>query len=390
MHIAMIGQKGIPAQYGGVERHVHDLSVRLVQEGFRVVVYARKWYSTKGDNLVEGVEVKFLPSIKTKHLDTISHTFLATVHAIRSRADIIHYHGVGPSLWSWIPRIFFPNIKVVTTFHSIDRKHEKWNFLARTVLRVGEWSACKFAHRTIAVSRTIRQYARDAYDANTEYIPNATGKKEKTKKYNLLLGFGLLPKKYVLMVSRLIPHKGAHYLVAAYNRLQQTSPELTKHNKLVIVGDGHYTYDYVESLRVLAYGNPDIIFTGFRAGETLQQLFSHAKLMVHPSDKEGMPITVLEGMSYSLPILLSDIPEHMEFVDDPDYLFSHGQIHSLKDRLKDLVQKPASELSKQGKKNLKKITSSYSWDTVIEQMVSLYQDLQTVNAGSKQERVSMV
>ena len=172
MKIAMIGQKGMPAIYGGVEKHVQDLASRLVLAGHKVIVYSRKWYTKKEDGEINGVTIKHLPSIHTKHLDTITHSLLATIHAIISGCDVIHYHGVGPSLISWIPRIFLPETRIITTAHCLDRYHQKWGWFARFMLRVGEWTAGKFSHTTIAVSKTIQNYYLNEYKKQTIFIPN--------------------------------------------------------------------------------------------------------------------------------------------------------------------------------------------------------------------------
>ena len=361
----------MPARFGGVERHVHDLSIELDKRGFDITVYGRSWYTKHSLPRIDGIRTVHLSSLRSKYFDTITHTLLATIHALRERHEVIHYHGVGPSLWSFIPRIFSPKTLVITTFHSIDRKHEKWGWFARLILRLGEWTTCNLAHRTIAVSQTIRQYARDVYDCDAEFIPNAVRMYEKTDKQEYLATWGLEPGSYVLMVSRLIPHKGAHYLIEAHKKLKFAGL-IDKDTKLAIVGDGYYTDAYVRSLQVMAEQNDDIVFTGFQSGEALTQLFSHAKLMVHPSDKEGLPINVLEGMSYSLPVLLSDIPEHLELTNSPDYLFAHSQVLSLKDRLLRLLQTDVSTLADQGKKNRQQIKDVYHWDVVIDEIIGLY------------------
>ena len=369
----MIGQKGLPAKFGGVERHVHDLSTILVERGFQVSAYSRPWYAKKSKpSQIDGVDLVYLPSLHSKHLDTISHTFLATLHAIKSNVDVIHYHGVGPSLWSFIPKIFSPRTKVIATFHSIDRKHEKWGLFAKLVLLLGEWATCKIPDQTISVSNTIKQYVRDVYDCEAIYIPNAVPNYKRTKDTSYIKKWDLTTNSYVVMISRLIPHKGAHYLVEAYNSLTKTNPKLAEKNKLVIVGGGHYTDNYVEKLRKMAKKNPNIIFTGFQTDSELRQLYSHAKLFVHPSDKEGMPISVLEAMSYGLPTLLSDIPEHIEFVKNSEYLFSHGQSKSLKDQLVKLLQKKNIELKEHGKTNKQLIESEYQWDNIIDKTIDVY------------------
>jgi glycosyltransferase involved in cell wall biosynthesis len=377
MRIAMIGQKGLPAIHGGVERHVEGLSKRLVQRGLKVVVYARKWYAPDMHKEIDGVQIRYAPTLHTKHLDTIIHTLFATIDAIRSNVDIIHYHGVGPSLLSWVPRVFAPHLRVVTTFHSIDRKHKKWNFFAKSMLMLGEWTACTFSHRTIAVSQTIKQYARDVYDCDADYIPNAVSIPNKATSTSEIRKWSLTPDKYILMVSRLIPHKGAQYLVAAWKLLKQKNPELLQGMKLVIVGDGYYTDTYVEKLHKQAEEDHDIIFMGFQSGETLHQLFSHARFMVHPSDNEGLPIVVLEGMSYGLPMLVSDIIEHRDLIPNKQHQFTAGSVRSLAKKLSLFIEADAETLCVDGERHKEMIRGEYEWTEIISHTVALYVDEQS-------------
>lgn len=373
MRIAMIGQKGMPAIYGGVERHVHELSVRLVQRGHKVTVYSRPWY-TKDNKTesVDGVNIKSLPSIHSKHLDTITHTFLATIYAIFGRYDVIHYHGVGPSLWSWLARIFTPQSLVIVTFHSIDRKHEKWGGFARWVLKTGERTTCRFPHQTIAVSRTIQQYVRDVYDKEALFVPNGVPAYKKNQQTDKIDQWNLISQSYILVVSRLIPHKGIHYAIQAYKQLKEKHPELVENLPLVITGGGYYTDKYVESLKQLARDEDQIIFTGSQSGEELSQLFSNAKLMIHPSDNEGLPITVLEAMSYGLPVLVSDIPEHRELVTERTYNFWHGDVDSLEEKLKALIKKDDEVLTMQGIRNQAMVNTLYNWDNIIDNLMGVY------------------
>ena len=376
MRIAMIGQKGMPARYGGVERHVHDLSVRLVQAGNIVRVYSRSWYTGDTPTTVDGVEQLYLPSIHTKHLDTLTHTFLASIHATRSNANIIHFHGVGPALWSWIPRVFSPRKRVVTTFHSIDRKHEKWDWFARLALRTGEWAACRFAHKTITVSRTLQQYARDVYDKHTTYIPNAVPLYNRIKECKTLSQWGLNSGQYILVVTRLIPHKGVHHIIDAYQTLTKSHPELTKKYPLVIVGGGVHTETYVRALHDSARSNPNIIFTGFQSGRTLEELFSGAHLYLHASSKEGLPITVLEAMSHTLPALLSDIPEHQELILDQSMRFEPEDNRALVSALVKTLSADTEFLQKQANKNRIRIEQEYQWDHIVPQIIALYERTQ--------------
>jgi glycosyltransferase involved in cell wall biosynthesis len=378
MRIAMVGQKGIPAIYGGIERHVEELSIRLVECGFDVFVYCRPWYSTKLKvkseklKIFNDVKLIYLPSLKTKHLDAISHTLLATLHALFRDYDIIHYHGVGPALLSWLPRIFRPNVKIITTFHCIDRKHQKWGLFAKLMLRAGEWAACRFAHKTITVSKTLQQYCSEAYDKETVYIPNGvaiTKPKTKDQKSKILEEYGLTANKYLLMVARLVRHKGAHYLIAAFKNLKEQD-EKFKNLKLVIAGDSSFTDDYVKSLKGMASGSQEIVFVGFQSGKPLRNLFLNSLAVVHPSESEGLPIAVLEAMSYGKVVLASDIPENMELVKDYGLSFQNKNIDDLTQKLKVLIN--ADDLEKIGKRARAFVAENYNWDSIAMQIKRLY------------------
>ena len=365
MRIAFIGQKGIPAIYGGIERHVEELSTGLADFGYDVFVYSRPWYVKKSK--IEGVNIVNLPSIKTKHLDAISHTLICTIHALFKKYDIIHYHGVGPALLAWIPKIFKPSCKVVVTFHCIDRKHQKWGRLARLSLRLGEWSSNKFADETITVSKVLQQYCSEAYDNETVYIPNGV-KVTKTQGSDLIKKkFGLEKDKYILMVSRLVKHKGAHYLIEAFKNLDTDL-------KLVIAGDSAFTDDYVKSIKELAGDDKRIIFTGFQSGQILEELFYNTLLAVHPSESEGLPIAVLEAMSYGKVVLASDIPENLEVIQDRGISFINKDMEDLKDKLEALIEEP--EILKQLGSGIREfVLEKYNWDDIVKDTIKLYKEV---------------
>lgn len=373
MKIAMIGQKGLPALHGGIERHVHDLSLRLVKKGFEVLGYSRKWYTNREDGDFEGVQLVHVPTLHTKHLDAIVGTLFATFDAMRRKADVIHYHGVGPSLLSWIPRVFSPKTLVISTFHCIDRKHQKWGRFARLSLRLGEWAACKFPHKTIAVSRPITEYIREVYNAEGIYIPNAVNIPELQTDTQALQKWNLFPKEYIMVVSRLIPHKGIHYIIEAWKNLLAKNPEKIGNKKLVIVGDGYYTDDYVAFVKDLAKDTPSIVFTGFQSGKDLQTIFAEAKFMVHPSDNEGLPIAVLEGMSYRLPVLVSNIIEHKDLIVNPDYLFAQGNVESLSEKLSFLLSQEQKFLDQEADRNTRIIEQEFEWSKVMGKIIDVYE-----------------
>ncbi|MBI4133731.1 glycosyltransferase family 4 protein [Candidatus Uhrbacteria bacterium] len=289
--------------------------------------------------------------------------------------DIYHYHGVGPSLVAWLPRLLRPRARVITTFHCIDRKHQKWGLLARIVLRIGEWASCRLPHRTIAVSRTLEEYCREVYETETSYIPNGVAAPARADT-TLIKRFGLAPHRYIAMVSRLVRHKGAHHLIEAWNRLQVESPLKIDGIKLVIVGDSAFTDDYVAELKRRAAGDPSIVFTGYQSGAMLDALFANARFIVHPSESEGLPIAVLEAMSYGKTVLASDIPENMEVIASYGVPFRSGDAHDLKNKIGELVTAPGrlEELGAAGKEF---VLTHYHWDDIALQVEKLYHGLRS-------------
>jgi glycosyltransferase involved in cell wall biosynthesis len=383
MKIAMIGQKGIPTQFGGIERHVEELACRLGAMGHEVTVYTRAWYAAPKKRFSKGVRTVATPTVKSKHLDAIIHTFTSTLHALREDVDIIHYHAVGPSLLSWIPRLLAPRVKVIATFHCIDRKHQKWNFFARLALGLGEKAACLFPHETIAVSKTLEAYCRDRFNRDVHYIPNGITNPGRTGS-DLLVKFNLKKNGYIAMVSRLVRHKGVHYLIKAFQNLEKRGQ--TGGLKLAIVGDSAFTDDYVAELKAAAAGNPNIVFTGYRQGAELQQLFANAYAIAHPSESEGLPIAVLEAMSYGKTVLASDIPEILEVTREHGLSFRNKDVADLERKLRSLIARPELARAK-GRAAKTFVLADYHWDDVATAVSRLYT---AVTAASRPVKAKIV
>lgn len=393
MRIAIIGSKGIPARSGGIERHVEELAVRLVKRGADVTVYGRPWYTGRVKKTYQGVRLMQLGSIKTKNLDAITHTFLATVAAIREGFDVYHYHGVGPSLLAFLPRIFRPSAKVVVTFHCIDRKHQKWGLFARTALKLGEWAACRFAHKTIVVSKTLAHYVREVYNTDASYIPNGINppsRKASANKSHLLNELGLAKGRYVVMLSRLVPHKGAHTLIDAWTKLKEGTEDLKVLGlKLVIIGDGAFTDAYVLKLQALAMPHKDIVLAGFRTGAELEALMANCAFAVHPSVSEGLPIAILEEMAYGKAVLATDIPEHLEIIEGKGYTFRAGNVRDLMLQLHWMIAHPR-ERATTGMKAKLFVTTYYKWDDVAKETFRAYREtvgLKKIPARAKNNAV---
>lgn len=363
MKVAMIGQKGIPVRHGGVERLVEDLSAALVRFGYEVTVYTRRHYTSKDSREYRGVRLVSLPSLHTKHFDTITHVFLATWHAIWYNFDVIHYHGVGPALLAFLPRVFSPRTKVVVDFQSLDRLHTKWGPVARFTLRLGERAAVRFAHELTVPSPTLADYVMKTYGRPPLVIPNGVDVHDRPGR-EFLETFGLAPKKYILSASRLVEHKGIHWLIEAFRALPTDF-------RLVIVGDSVFTDAYVQKLRALAHGDARIIFTGFQSGVALAQLYAHAYLFVQPSTTEGMSLSILEAMSYATPVLASNIAENAQIVAATGFTFRSGDVAHLTERLRFVLGNP-DEVSCAGIRGQEYVRSHFMWDSLMPKFVALY------------------
>jgi glycosyltransferase involved in cell wall biosynthesis len=371
MKIAFIGQKGIPASLGGVERHVEELATRMANAGHEVFVYVRDNYTDKKLKVYKGVRLIHLPSISTKHLDAISHTFLATLHAVFHKYDVVHYQAIGPTSLSWIVRLLKRKTLLVATFHCQDYYHQKWGLFARTYLRISEYIACKVPKKTITVSKELGDYARKKYGTSVDVIPNGAAVNF-TSKSEKLSQWGLKEKRYILSVGRLIKHKGVHYLIEAFKQLESTG-KIPNNFKLVVVGEGFHTDEYVKYLKTISEGRPNIIFTGSQTGEALSQLFSHAYFFVQPSEYEGLSIALLEAMGYSLTPLVSNIKENLEAVKDTGVAFRAKDIQDLKEKLAYLMNKPA-EVERLGRLAKERVAQEYSWDSIAQKTLAIYNE----------------
>ncbi|MCX6793015.1 MAG: glycosyltransferase family 4 protein [Candidatus Falkowbacteria bacterium] len=357
MKIIFIGQKGLPSLSGGVEKHVEELAVRLAGRGHEVMAYTRPHYTDPKLTDYKGVELVSLPSLKTKNLDAISHTFLACLDLFRQKADIIHFHSIGPSSLIWLARIIKPSAKIISTFHCQDYYHQKWNFFGRIYLKFGEWMSCHAADMTITVSESLQDYALKAYGVTTDYIPNGVPVADLKEANEITKLWNLNKDSYVLTVSRFVRHKGLHYLINAFRNT-------ITDKKLVIVGEGAFTDDYVKELKALAKGDDRIIFTGAQHGDVLKELLSNAYLFVQPSESEGLSIALLEAMSYGKTALVSDIAENKEAIAKAGITFRSKDTTDLAIRLNELLLDPA-RVALLGEQAKQRAISEYNWENIV-------------------------
>ncbi|MCR4279910.1 MAG: glycosyltransferase family 4 protein [Candidatus Komeilibacteria bacterium] len=370
MKIAFIGQKGMPALYGGVEKYVEQVSQQLVALGNEVYVYARPYYTSKKIAKYRGVHIINLPSIHTKNLDAISHTFLATMHAIFSGYDVIHYQGVGPSLLAWIPRILNPSIKVVTTFHSLDRKHAKWSGIAKIALTMGEWSACKFSHQVITVSRGLQKYCLERYNTPTTYIPNGVQITRRFTVAKTLKTYNLKERRYFIVAARFVSHKRIHDVISAFQNLKN------KNLRLVVVGGSTFTAGYAARLRELAAKDKRVVFTGFIDSGVIYDLMSKSLAYISASEDEGLPITLLEALAAGAPVIVSNIDGHLEIVEQcHGTVFEVGNISELTACMRKGLHRQAEAL-KYARINKRVMASNYNWVDIAKALTVAYTDIQ--------------
>lgn len=357
-----MGQKGVPATHGGVERHVEELGSRLVCLGHDVTVFTRPNYTDRSISEHRGMRLISLPTLGSKHLDAITHSLLATLHCWRGGCDVVHYHAIGPCLVSPLARL--RGLTVVATIHGQDWRRGKWGALASRVLRLGEWMALKVPHATISVSESLAErYAVSGY-RGVRYIPNGVSIEEGDDE-QVLADAGVGAGGYVLFAGRLVPEKGCHYLLEAWRGIDSNL-------KLVVAGDTSHSGTYVESLRAAA--GETVVFTGYQYGARLAALFRHCALFVLPSDLEGLPLVLLEALAYGAPILASDIAPNVEILGKHGEYFEAGSVESLEKGLsRCLADLPA--LSLLAAELRSSALAEYDWDRVAVATSDLYERL---------------
>lgn len=368
LKIAMIGHKRIPSREGGVEIVVYELSNLMAKAGNRVDVYNRSGAHVSGaefknDNMpIDGnIKIITVPTPKSKTLNAFVYSFLAAVRSLFGRYDVVHFHAEGPAAMCFLPKLF--GIRTLVTIHGLDWQRSKWGGFASKYLKFGEKTAAKYADEIIVLSRSVQDYFKNEYGRDTVFIPNGVNAPEIRTASLITQKYKLEKDGYILYLGRIVPEKGIHYLIDAYSQIDTQMP-------LVIAGGSSHSQEYFEELKQKAQGK-NIIFTDFVQGRELEELYSNAYVYVLPSDLEGMPISLLEAMSYGNCCLTSDIPECTEVCGDKAVCFEKGNTASLKKQLelllknRDIVNGYKAEASQF-------ICNKYNWQDVCRQTLSLY------------------
>jgi glycosyltransferase involved in cell wall biosynthesis len=369
LRIAMIGQRGVPATFGGIEHHVEELGARLVERGHEVTVFCRSNYVRQTATEYRGMRLARVPTIDTKHLDALAHSATSTLVAMRDSYDVVHYHALGPGLFAFAPR-YASRAKVALTVHGLDHMRAKWGKGAKTVLRAAGWLSARVPDVTITVSQALTEHYAHHYGRQAVYIPNGVAPISPRPRSLLQNFLNLNGKPYVLFVGRLVPEKLPDLLIKAFSGIPGDL-------QLIFAGGTSFTNDYVQSLKTLAAPDPRIIFTGYIFGEALQALYSNASVFVLPSELEGLPLTLLEAAASGTPIVASDIPPHVEIMahNGPGHrLVRTGDLDALTTALKRTLSNVEGE--RLGAARLRdRVLRHYSWEDAAEVTEDVYRSI---------------
>ncbi len=369
LNIVMLGHKRIPSREGGIEIVVEELSTRMVKLGNQVTCFNRRGHHVSGsefDNspLLEykGVKLKSVWTLDKKGFAAMTSSLSASIKATFGKYDVVHFHAEGSCVMLWLPKLF--GKRCIATIHGIDWQRAKWGGFASKYIKFGEKVAVKYANEIIVLSEGVKKYFKDTYGRKTVFIPNGVNMPEIRESKLIREKFDLNKDDYILFLGRLVPEKGIIYLIEAFKQLNTDK-------KLVIAGGSSDTDAFIQKLKGLARINDRIIFTGFVQGELLEELYSNAYVYVLPSDLEGMPLSLLEAMSYGNCSVVSDIAECAEVVEDKAVVFKKSDVVDLREKLQMLCDN--SELVENYKNTAADfICRKYSWDDVVEKTVELY------------------
>jgi len=374
MRIAYIAVKDISIG-GGIEKVTDEIGSRLVTRGHKVIVYSSRDYGTAQDCVYKGMEIRTVPSINTKALHKLSICFHATRDVMKRRdVDIVHFHAVGPSVFSVFPRLW--GIPTVVQTHGVEWQRDKWGIVGKTFFRLSDYTVAYFPTKATAVSKIQKEYYEGRFGKEIVYIPNGVSPVE-IRSPEWILEQGLIPNEYILFAARLVEEKGAHFLIPAFRALDTDM-------KLVIAGDAAHAESYKARLRKLAGDDPRILFPGFLTGRPMEELFSNAYLFCLPSTLEGLPVALLDAMSYGNCCLASDIPENREALEEFGYFFRNRDTASLQQVLDELLADPARVEAKK-KAARSHVLENFSWDRATDMMEEFYRSIQrqSTYAGSQ-------
>lgn len=359
MKIAILGTRGIPANYGGFETFAEECAAGLAARGHKVTVYGRSHYIPKTLKSHRGAQIVVLPTLRWKYTDTVVHTFFSTIHSIFNHYDLILICNAANSIYAWIPRLF--GTPVAVNVDGIERKRQKWNWAGRMYYRLSEYLSTRFPDIIITDARVIERYYRERYGTRSVFIPYGA-KTEKAAGRATLDALGLIPGEYFLYVSRFEPENNPHLVVKAFEKVQTVK-------KLVMVGDAPYSAKYIESVRETR--DPRIMFPGAIYGEGYHQLQTHAFCYIHATEVGGTHPALIEAMGQGSIVIANDTPENSETLGNAGLLYRRNNAGDLTALMQKVADRP-DEYATLKAAALERIRSVYSWEAVIDQYERLF------------------
>jgi starch synthase len=364
MKIGVIGTRGFPEIQGGIETHCMELYTRIASlDNNEVTIYRRNPYLNSKNRDVKYKNIRFIDFFvpRSKYSETFLHSFFATIHALFQKYDIVHFHNTGPGFF--IPLLIPVRAKIVFTYHNISYTQKKWNKFAKSFLSLSEKTSILNSDFIIFISEVIESEMVRKYKINNyKVILNGVTLQGKSVNSDYIESLGLEKQKYIIGVGRFLEEKGFDYLIRAFKKTNIID------YKLVLVGDTDYPTDYSNKLKSIAKEN-NVILTGFIKGEKLNQIFSFAKLFVMSSFEEGLPIALLEAMSYNIDVLVSNIPANLQIGLNKDDYYMIGDED-------ELMEKIINKLSKNKEHNYRDIvTENFNWDKIALETYNVYKNL---------------
>ena len=361
LRVAFIGGRGMVSKYSGIETYYEEVGKRLVEMGHDVTVYCRSYF-TPALPKYEGMRLVRLPTFRSKHTETLVHTFLSTLHVMFTGCDIVHYHAQGPALFSFFPRLV--GKKTVVTVQGQDWQRKKWGGFAAFTLRLGELASARLPNRTMVVSQTLQEHYRNAYGVETKYVPNGSMIRKRVAP-SQIPEWGLESDNYVLFLGRFSPEKNCHLLIEAYEKLETPA-------KLVLAGGSSYTSSYVDQLR--RHQSEQVLFLDWVHGTALDELLTNAALFVLPSDLEGLSLALLDAMGAAVCVLTSDIPENREVIAETGFTFQPGDASDLARMLR-LLLSDTRVRAAAGRKAQARVRERYLWPAIATEIGHSYAEL---------------
>lgn len=364
MKIAILGTRGIPANYGGFETFAEQLGTRLAARGHEITVYGRRHYSTTNSKFYNGVKLVTLPTIRHKYFDTIVHTFLSVLHAAPRRFDVILICNAANSIFAFIPRLV--GTQTLVNVDGLERKRKKWNWVGQTYYLISEWLSTFLPSAIVTDAQVIQDYYATRYKKESEMIAYGAEVARRADPEKLMR-FGLQPNRYVLYVSRLEPENNAHLVIEAYQKVKTDLP-------LVIVGGAPYAHEYIAELK--STRDPRVKFLGFVFGEDYRALQQNAYCYVHATEVGGTHPALIEAMGAGNCALTLNTPENLEVIGDAGIIYNSAD--DLARQLQRVIAKP-SMIGEYRRRAMARVIQFYNWEQITDQ----YEELLARLAGAE-------